>query len=180
MLKMEWPVSAAATSRGRLHAFGEEHVGAIQDPVNVEQSDHQQGVLRVSVEQHRGTGWIVISAILLALAGASIFINGLWALHANSAIQNSVRGTLLFSDTNLNTWGWLYVIVGAIVFVAGIAVFWRAYWAVILGVTAASLGAIVAFFWLFTPYWPDALLSIILNAVVIYGLGTYGMERATV
>jgi hypothetical protein len=39
---------------------------------------------------------------------------------------------------------------------------------------------VIAFFWLFTPYWPDALVSIIMNSVVIYGLGTYGLERTTV
>jgi hypothetical protein len=132
----------------------------------------------MSVE-HRGTGWVVISAILLILAGASLLINGLWALHASNTIQNNVKDTLLFSGGNLDTWGWIYTIVGAVVLIAGIAVFWRVPWAVYIGLAAATLGAVMAFFWLFTPYWPDALLSIILNSVVIYGLGAYGLERAS-
>ena len=126
--------------------------------------------------QHRGTGWIVISGILLFLAGANIFLNGLFALHANSTIQASVKSTLLFSGNNLNTWGWIYVIVGAIIAVAGLAVFARAQWAVYTGMLAAMLGLFMAFFWLFTPYWPDALISILLCGLVIHGLGSYGIE----
>jgi len=126
--------------------------------------------------QHRGTGWIVISGILLFLAGANIFLNGLFALHANSTIQANVKSTLLFSGNNLNTWGWIYVIVGALVAIAGLAVFARAQWAVYTGIVAAMLGLFVAFFWLFTPYWPDALISILLCGLVIHGLASYGVE----
>jgi len=134
----------------------------------------------MSVERKRGTGWIVVSGILLVLAGGSLLINGLWALHASNTIANNtnVKDTLLFSGGNLDTWGWIYTIVGALVLVAGIAVFWRVPWAVYIGLGAAMLGAVMAFFWLFTPYWPDALISIILNGVVIYGLGAYGLEAA--
>jgi hypothetical protein len=127
--------------------------------------------------QHRGTGWILISGILLFLAGANIFLNGLFALHANSAVQANVKSTLLFSSGNLDTWGWIYVIVGAIIAVAGLAVFARAQWAVLVGMFAAAFAMFIAFFWLFTPYWPDALISILLAGLVIHGLGRYGVEE---
>ena len=125
---------------------------------------------------HRGTGWVVTSGILLLLAGGSILINGLWALHANNAIQQTVRGTLLFSESNLDTWGWIYTITGAVLIVVGIAVFFRAMWAVILGMIAAGAGILLACLWLFTPYWPDALISILLNGIVLFSLGTYGLQ----
>ena len=134
--------------------------------------------MSVPTQQHRGTGWIVVSAILLILAGASLLVNGLWALHASSAIENNVKSSLLFSQNNLDTWGWIYTIVGGIVLIAGIAVFWRVAWAIYIGLIAAVLGAVIAFFWLFTPYWPNALIAIILDGVVIYGLGAYGLEQA--
>ena len=44
---------------------------------------------------------------------------------------------------------------------------------------AAMVGIVMAFFWLFTPYWPDALISILLSGVVIWGLGQYGLEDPT-
>ena len=126
--------------------------------------------------QHRGTGWIVTSGILLTLAGVNILNNGLFALHANKTVQGNVHDVLLFSGGDLDTWGWIYTIVGGVIAITGIAVFFRAQWAVILGMAAAFAGIVLAFFWLFTPYWPDALLSIILAGVVIHGLGTYGVE----
>lgn len=127
--------------------------------------------------QKRGTGWIFISAILLILAGLNIFFNGLFALHATTAIQNNTKDTLLFSGGNLDTWGWIYVIVGAIVLIAGFAVFARAQWAVFVGMFAAWIAIVMAFFWLFTPYWPDALVTIILGSLVIHGLGRYGVSE---
>jgi len=127
--------------------------------------------------EHRGTGWIVVSAILLILAGGNILINGLFALHANVAIDNQVKATLLFSGNNLNTWGWIYTIVGAVIIIAGLGVFIRAPWAVATGLFAAFVGIVMAFFWLFTPYYADAVISIVLCGVVIHGLGRYGVEE---
>ena len=126
-----------------------------------------------------GTGWIVFSAILLILAGTNMFLNGLFALHANGTVQKNVKDTLLFSGGNLDTWGWIYVIIGAVVFIAGFAVFVRAQWAVFVGLFAAWVAIVMAFFWLFTPYWPDAIVSIILEGLVIHGLGTYGLQEYT-
>jgi hypothetical protein len=124
--------------------------------------------------ERRGTGWVVISGILLVLAGFNILFNGLWILHANTSIQNSMQGRLLFSDTDLDTWGWIYTIGGTIVLVAGFAVFGRAQWARWVGVLAAFGGMLISFLWLFTQYWPAAMVSIVLCGLVVYGLGTYG------
>ena len=131
--------------------------------------------------QHRGTGWIFISGVLLFLAGANIFLNGLFALHANGAISSNpqLKDTLLFSGSNLNVWGWIYIIAGAIIAIAGLAVFARAQWAVSVGIFAAAIAMFIAFFWLFTPYWPDALISILLAGLVIHGLGKYGIEEVS-
>jgi hypothetical protein len=55
--------------------------------------------------------------------------------------------TLLFSSSNLDTWGWIYLIVGAVVVVAGIAVFFRAALGIVVGIIAAFAQALFAFFW---------------------------------
>jgi hypothetical protein len=128
----------------------------------------------------RGTGWIVFAGVVMIIAGANMFINGLWALHANEAIISRFEGTLLFSETNLDTWGWMYVIVGAVVLLAGIFVFMRAQWARWVGVTAAMIQAILAFFWIFTPYWPGALVVITLDLFVLHALMAYGDRDAYV
>jgi hypothetical protein len=125
----------------------------------------------------RGTGWIVFAGVLMVLAGANMFINGLWALHATTAVTNTFKGQLLFEDSNLDTWGWIYIIVGLVVLVAGLCVFARQHWAVSLGIVLAVIQAIFAFFWLLSGYWQAALVTIVLDMLVIYGLSTYGERQ---
>jgi hypothetical protein len=122
----------------------------------------------------RGTGWIVFAGVVMIIAGANMFINGLWALNANNAIEDSFTDTLLFSDTNLDVWGWLYVIVGAVVLLAGIFVFARQPWARMVGLVAATVQAVLAFFWIFSQYWPAALVIIVIDLLVIHALSAYG------
>ena len=118
----------------------------------------------------RGTGWIVFAGIVLILAGANMFINGLWALHASSQQVKAIGDTLIFASDNLDTWGWIYVIVGAVVIVAGAMVFFRAAFGQWVGIFAAVVQAIFAFFWIFSPYWPAALVIIAVDLLVIYAL----------
>ena len=122
----------------------------------------------------RGTGWIIFAGIAMIVAGANMFINGLWALHASNAVVDRFKDTLLFEDSNLDTWGWIYVIVGGLVLLAGMFVFMRQRWAVMVGIVAATVQAIFAFFWLFSPYWPGALVIIAIDMVVLYALVAYG------
>ena len=122
----------------------------------------------------RGTGWIIFAGVAMIIAGANMFINGLWALNAADTIVVRFKNTLLFSDTNLDTWGWIYAIVGAVVLLAGVLIFWRSQVARWIGLVAATVQAIVAFFWLFTPYWPGALVIIAIDMLVLYALVVYG------
>jgi hypothetical protein len=120
----------------------------------------------------RGTGWIVFAGVLMVLAGGNMAINGLWALHASTAVEKTLSDTLLFSSGNLDTWGWIYLIIGAIVFFAGFAVFFRAAFGIWVGIIAAVVQAFFAFFWIFSPYWAGALVIILLDMLVIYALST--------
>jgi hypothetical protein len=129
-------------------------------------------VVEAEVRRGRGTGWIIFAGILMILAGGNMAINGLWALHASSQVEKSFGDTLLFSSSNLDTWGWIYLIVGAVVVIAGIAVFFRVAFGMWIGIIAAVVQAFFAFFWIFSPYWPGALVIIALDMLVIYALGT--------
>ena len=122
----------------------------------------------------RGTGWIIFAGIVMIIAGANMFINGLWAFHASSNVVSKFKDTLLFEDSNLDTWGWIYVIVGGIVLLAGIFVFLRQPWARFVGILAATVQAIFAFFWIFSPYWMGALVIILVDLLVIHALVAYG------
>lgn len=127
----------------------------------------------------RGTGWIIFAGIMMIIAGANMFINGLWALNASNSVVARFKDTLLFESSNLDTWGWIYVIVGGLVLLAGIFVFVRSPWAVWVGIVGATVQAIFAFFWLFSPYWPGALVIIVVDLLVLHALIGYGTREET-
>jgi hypothetical protein len=129
-------------------------------------------MVEVEARRGRGTGWIVFAGVVMILAGGNMAINGLWALHSTSQVEKSFGDTLLFSSSNLDTWGWIYLIVGAVVVVAGFAVFLRAAFGIWVGVFVALVQAFFAFFWLFSPYWQGALVIIALDLFVIYALSS--------
>jgi hypothetical protein len=116
----------------------------------------------------KGTGWIGFAGVVLMIAGAFDIISGLYALDHKDTVADQV-----LYESNLETWGWIYLIVGIVIFVAGIAVFGRAQWARWVGVLAATLGIVIEFFWMFqTP--GRSLLYIVIALLVIYGLVVYG------
>jgi len=137
-------------------------------------------VVETQPRRGRGTGWIVFAGVLMILAGGNMAINGLWALHASSQVEKTIGDTLLFSSGNLDTWGWIYLIVGALVLIAGIAVFFRAAFGMWIGIIAAMVQAIFAFFWIFSPYWPGALVIIAVDLLVIYALSSPSVDPAYV
>ena len=129
-------------------------------------------MVEVEERRGRGTGWIVFAGVIMILAGGNMAINGLWALHATTAVEKSFGDTLLFSSSNLDTWGWIYLIVGVVVVIAGFAVFFRAAFGIWIGVLAAMVQAFFAFVWLFSPYWQGAIVIIALDLFVIYALSS--------
>ena len=134
-------------------------------------------MVEAQTRRGRGTGWIVFAGVVMILAGGNMAINGLWALHASSQVEKTIGDTLLFSSSNLDTWGWIYLIVGALVAIAGIAVFFRAAFGFWIGIIAALAQAFIAFFWIFSPYWPAALIIIALDMLVIYALSSSSMRE---
>ena len=49
--------------------------------------------------RRHGTGWITFAGVAMIIAGANMFINGLWALHASNNVVARFKDTLLFSDS---------------------------------------------------------------------------------
>jgi hypothetical protein len=120
----------------------------------------------------RGTGWITFAALMLIVSGTLDVMNGLWALDTSNTVVDTV-----FWNNNLEAWGWFYIGVGILLFAAGIGVFSRSRWAVIVGIVAGCLGAVVNIFWIFQ-YPVVSLLLVLLNVLVVYGLTTYGSREA--
>jgi hypothetical protein len=118
-----------------------------------------------------GSGWIVFSGVMLVLAGLLDIVNGIRAIGAQDTAFDAI-----WWDNNLEAWGWFYLILGIILVAAGIAIFNRASWAVVVGIAVAAAAAVLNMFWLFV-YPIHSLILIIVSILVIYGLTTYGYDE---
>lgn len=125
------------------------------------------------------SGWLIFSSVALILAGVMRIIDAIWAFQYNGAIPYQLRDALFGHD--LTTYGWLWLVAGVILIVAGVVVVGPgngagADVARIVGIIAASLGAISAV--ILMPYYPVwALLYVAIMVMVIYGL-TAGYDQA--
>ena len=88
-----------------------------------------------------------------------------------------VVGQKWIFEFDLTTWGWIHLIVGIGVVVAGFFVFNGAVWARAVGIGVAALSALLNFMWL--PYYPIwSLIIIALDVLVIWALSAHGRDYA--
>ncbi|MEX2254238.1 MAG: hypothetical protein WEC34_02260 [Acidimicrobiia bacterium] len=118
----------------------------------------------------KGAGWVGFAGVILAISGALHIIDGLWVLDHKDTAGGQISELLY--ETDLETWGWIYLIGGIIVLIAGFAVLGRAQWARWVGILVASVSIILNMAWAFA-FPIQALLVIILDALVIYALVVY-------
>ena len=120
---------------------------------------------RSSSEATTLPGWLTFSGTLLAIGGVFGIIDGI-AMVSNSKIF--VQGTE-YMFGNLNSWGWTFIIIGAIQVIVAAGVFAASRLAILTGVFLASIYLIAeliaaAHF----PLW--SLILIALQIMIIYGL----------
>jgi hypothetical protein len=124
-------------------------------------------------EDDRGYGWVVFAGILLLTVGTLNTIEGIAAIsNAHFFVNNT---SYVFGD--LNTWGWVALILGVTQLLAGGGVFAKNQFARWVGVFALSLNAIAQM--LMIPAYPFWSLSIFaVDILAIYGLAAYGSRIA--
>jgi hypothetical protein len=116
----------------------------------------------------KGRGWIAFAGIMLMLVGFFNVIGGLSAIDKNYAVLND---NVLFS--NLETWGWFFLIWGIIQVLAGFAILGGKTWGAVVGIAVAFLNAIAQLAWLNTnSTW--AFIAILIDVLIIYALAVYG------
>jgi hypothetical protein len=127
--------------------------------------------------EERGSGWIAFAGIMLIIVGILDIINGLWALdHKDSA--GAVASQLLY-ENKLETWGWIMLIWGILVLIAGFLVFGGSQFGRWIGIIAATIAMVINMTWIFA-YPIAALVEVLLAALVLYALVVYGgRDRAT-
>jgi hypothetical protein len=123
-----------------------------------------------------GTGWITFSGVMLIIAGFLNLVDGLWALDLSDspAISDEVEEMLWYTNS-LETWGWIYTVVGIALVLVGIGVLTRNKWARWIGVGAASASMVLNMMWVFV-YPIPALIHVLVAGMVVYGLTAYDWQ----
>jgi hypothetical protein len=120
-------------------------------------------------------GLIVFAAIMLMMAGTFQFLAGLVALFENE-FYVATRNYVFQLDAT--TWGWIHLLVGIVVGVAGWGRLSGRTWGRVVAITVAALSALANF--LFLPYYPFWALTIItLDVLVIWAVATHGRDLKT-
>jgi hypothetical protein len=121
----------------------------------------------------RGTGRVVFAATLLLIAGMLNIIYGIGALDDANIFANDKR----YIFTNLNTLGWVLIILGVIQLTGGFSLMAGNTYGRVIGIIGGSLGAIGALLSIGGnyPWWSLGIFA--LCVWVVYGLFVYGEEE---
>jgi hypothetical protein len=121
----------------------------------------------------RGAGRVVFAATLLLIVGTLNIIYGIGALDDANIFTNDRRYIL----TNLNTLGWVLIILGVIQFAGGFSLMAGNVFGRVIGIIGGSLGAIGALLSIGGnyPWWSLGIFA--LCVWVVYGIFVYGGEE---
>ncbi len=121
--------------------------------------------------ERRGSGLILFSAIVLGTAGVMRIFDGIWALRYKGQLPQALHDGLL-GDT-LKNYGWLWLVVGILLLLAGIAVSQGSQVGRWVGIVAAAVLMFTSVFWL--PYYPIwSMIYVAVGVTVLYALAAYG------
>ena len=114
------------------------------------------------------SGWIVFAATMLMVIGSIDFFEGLIAIIRKQYYVVTPSQIIVF---NVTTWGWLTLLWGIVIFLAGLALWSGASWARWFTIAVCVINVLEQLAWLGSSQYPLwTLTSIVLGIVVIYAL----------
>jgi len=121
----------------------------------------------------RGLGRALFAATLLLIAGTLNIIYGIGALDNANIFVNDKR----FIFSNLNTMGWILIVLGVIQLAGGFSLFAGNTFGRVLGIIGAGLGAIDALLSIggAYPWWSVGLFFLCLY--ILHGLFVFGEDE---
>jgi hypothetical protein len=159
-------------------ATGRDHSGLASSNHKEESAVSEQAAsqYRSAGRAQETSGWAVgftlFAAMMMILAGAFQAFAGLVAIFENE-FYVATRNYLFEFDAT--SWGWIHLLVGLLVVLAGFAVLSGRTWGRVVGIALAMLSALANF--LFIPYYPFWALTVIaLDVFVIWALAAHGRE----
>ncbi|MFD6064874.1 DUF7144 family membrane protein [Rhodococcus wratislaviensis] len=126
-----------------------------------------------STKQGFAAGTSLGAAVIMVTVGFIQFCQGIAAVAEDEVF---VRGVDYVYKFDLTTWGWIHIVLGALVAIVGLSLFTGATWARVAAIIVAAISILANFLWL--PYYPGwSLLIIALDVVVIWAVSTWNPER---
>jgi hypothetical protein len=120
-------------------------------------------------------GWIGFAGVVMILSGVFQAIEGLVGIFRQAFYVAAHNSSQVLIVNNVHAWGWINLIVGVVVMLAGISLFTGATWARVVAVLLALGSAIVNMLYLpLYPVW--SILCIALSVTVIYAVMAHGAE----
>lgn len=129
-----------------------------------------------SIQRHEPSQWAIgftaFAGFMLVLIGFYHAFIGLAGILEDQFYVVSQDYIFRFDVT---TWGWIHLVAGVVVILAGFGVFSGAVWARTIGVIVALLSGLANF--LFLPYYPMwSILVIAIDVAVIWALTAHGRD----
>lgn len=119
------------------------------------------------------TGWIAFAGIMMVLAGVFQGIFGLVALFQHTYYLVASSGLLLL--TSYTSWGWIHLILGVVLVLAGMSLFTGSAFGRTVAVLLAVLSAIANL--AFLPAYPIwSVIVIGIDILIIYAVTAHGRE----
>lgn len=119
-------------------------------------------------------GWAMFAAVVMMVGGIFQLIAGIAAVAEDELLVVSADWVFSFDVT---TWGWIHIVVGIVLMLAGLGIMTGNILARIVGIIIAALSAIANFAAL--PYYPVwAVVIIIVDIAVIWALTAHGRDVA--
>jgi len=121
------------------------------------------------------TGWVDFGGVIMILSGIFQAIAGLVGIFRQTFYVVGNDSSQLLIVSNVHTWGWINLIVGVVVILAGISLFSGSTWARILAVLFAAGSAIVNLVNMpLYPLW--SIICLTLSVLVMYAVIAHGGE----
>jgi hypothetical protein len=121
----------------------------------------------------RGAGRVVFAGVLLLIVGTLNIVYGIGALDDANIFLNDTR----YIFTNLNTMGWVLIVLGLIQLTGGFSLMAGNTYGRVIGIIGGSLGAIGALLSIGGnyPWW--SLGIFFLSVWIVHGILVYGEDQ---
>ena len=121
-----------------------------------------------------GEGWLFFAGTVLGIAGIMRIFDAIWAFRYHGAVPDNLQNAIF--GHSLKTYGWVYIVVAAILLLSSFGVMARSQFSRWIGIFAGAVMAISAVWWM--PYYPVwSLVYIFIGVLLIYGLAAHGSKE---